>query len=705
MNHKLIILFIFSCCLGIFTATASQQSEDWVKLHGTVSPDGSVKLYWETRDWPADLSGFHIMRRIQGTDNWQTLSTSPLRPEIIRNKDWEKVGVQTADIPTLQNQLEAYMDSRNINDKSSADLLPTLQANGGLASGDRLSMKLDYTVALITNFAYIDHQFDSTTTYEYGLFSVNAQEETSSEPLAVYTSAILTDEAVQIAPQLKRKHNTLELLWDLSKEQIKQYHLFGFNVYKQTSNDAAPIKLVETPIGAHHTEGNQLIWIYDEAVDDKSPNARFFITAVDVFQREFAPTNATFTAADWLNVQAPVLQNIQLNGTTDVQISWEANTQNGAVKGFIVERMQNGEDSDGRSFVAISEQLPPDASSFFDQSEKQQNEVYTYRVVAVGQQDDTKNSAAKTILYMSQAKPPASKNTSAQAVKVDGKTYIRLQWDAKTADDQLTRAYRIYSDEQKEGTLLMQTNIDPITKNNYLYELHTNGGRNYQFKVAPIGTNGIEGDAEVVNIKLAPLKLLPVQDIEVQLNNNNQVILNWAYLKEYEAKGFLIFMNGEQITKASANSRTHTVRQAKRGENGLCRLQIQALGTDDTAHAPLSLAKSVQLPKINTTPTPSSAAVTKLEATFVQKEGKQYVQLNWKKIDIAKMGVAGYVLFADYAIAGRVMRLGSLPLILDNQYLYELPEQDNRNSYTFKVAPLMDANKKAGRGTEVSITR
>ena len=90
-----------------------------------------------------------------------------------------------------------------------------------------------------------------------------------------------------------------------------------------------------------------------------------------------------------------------------------------------------------------------------------------------------------------------------------------------------------------------------------------------------------------------------------------------------------------------------------------------------------------------------------LTVELVANDHDQFAKLSWAPVDFEKRGVLGYVLYADYASEGNVLRLSSVPLIKSNEYNYKLKDP-LRDSYTFRIAEMRD-DRKIGPYAEVSL--
>jgi hypothetical protein len=671
----------FYSVLLLIMVTALSSHAQWIKLHGNVE-GGKLKLYWETRDWPADLYGFNLKRRNlrAAKSEWETLNKRPISPEFIKEKDWSNLGLTENQETDIKSKFDEYLANGQMQVMDNEEVLSVLKEKGGLRSGDRIRMKNDYNLVLMSGFGYVDNTYSPNDSLEYGIFYVQDNRKEKEAVLDVYKTQNLDNLKADI--EFNRINPGIELTWKLEKTKVESFGLFGFMVYR---NDEG---IVEGALGKYKDDENFVWWKYYDEIVDNTKDYTYAIAPVNMFQFELKQFKKKYEAKRYATLTPPELNELELVEDIHIRLSWNQLNQQimDRVEGYRVERAEPIKNE----FKAISDLLPVDSTSFVDRKYKVYGKNYIYRLVVVDDVGKEWYSKEKKILFMGQAKPPSPKNVKATYKKYGNDDYIELSWDPKAAGDTLTRGYQIYSDELKEGTLLLLISQSLITGNTYKHKIVNEGGRTFNFIVEPVGENGVQGKGVEVAHYLGTLKMPYIENIRVTVQDDHSLHLSWEYPLIDDLIGFTIFMNDKPVaTEVPAEARTYLIPEAILDGSHMCYIQIQAVGK--LAVSLKSLRKSLY---VSGTKTEGSIPVPRnLQVKLAIKDGQKYAKLIWEKADMQQqLGIEGYALYTDDKIPNKVEKQPDVPLIKVNEYLYKL-EDDERGTYRFRIASINKDNE------------
>lgn len=693
------LILVLVCIAGLWPAISAQGSgkggnEQWCTLFGTVDAN-ATRLYFELRGWPQDLQGFNVKRRKAG-GNWSQLNGSVIRPEVNYNKDWKNLGMNESQIAQAKQTYTVYFQEGEAYSLSKENLLSALKSAGGPQSGDRIKMKKDFNMVMIIGMGYIDNTGKTGDGYEYGLFYVQDNGTERSEPLSLFVPQQFDAEGTTFAEdvEVNRLDKGVTLTWKCARSLESAASINGFVVYRKGKSGKFQ-KVQLSPLGKTLSDGEHGIWRFNDAEMDNTKDHSYKIVPVDMFQNELPETELAYTAADFIPVVPPILGEVELVDDVDLKVNWSF------PKGSDLSRVKSVEveffDRSILAFRGLSGNIPKTTLSYTDKQEKEYSQVYIYRIVTIDMNGHRWPSAEADMLYLGEAKPATPKNLKAKFVKVGQEAFVDFTWDAKTEEEAGTKGYALFADFLSPGNFYKMAEIPLITRNHYRYKIETEGGKPYNFQVAGIGLHGTSSDPAEVSLPIPVLKMPWVQNLKAELQGDFTVKLTWNYNDVKGLRGFKVYMNGKEYagTKiVKAGMREYVVKKPKTGSGKVAKFQVQAIG--EAANSKLSPTQSLYIRN------EAYAGKALRPENFVAKRLKvrsDHAHLEWKQQDMGKLDIQGYVLYVDYAVEGAPSRMGSLPLIMSNEYDYKLPDMD-RKTYTFRIAPI-DNNQKIGPYAEV----
>ncbi len=681
---KIILFPLMYLLLSINVLTADEPSR--FRLLGETGMD-KVRLYWETSDWPEDLYGFNVKRLDLDNKNnidWVSLNSVPISPSITEHKNWNNLGIDDEDAERIKNKFKNYIKKNKIQSIENREMLEILKTHGGLKAGDFFQMRMDYDRVLMSNFGFVDNTYENGRSYIYGIFYVDESGIEKPEPVDVYQSIFIDKKGsdFDLYIEISQLKAGVKLTWKIEKEKVDLFGIFGCNIYRKNIKDKKFESIVTNPMGSYKVAERYMWWSYNDIKIDNSDDYIYAISPVNMFQTEYKMSMQKYTADDFKPLIPTQIDELKLTDETNINLAWKFNPENsGRVKGFFIERS----DTEATEYENISGFLSPMFNMYVDKKQKQAGKIYLYRLVTVDYNGKHWYSKIKSIQYIEYVKPPAVEKLEALFLQKSDGGFIKLSWNSKTEDDDVTKGWVIESDGLKIGQMLRLASIGLVTKNEYLHKIYDKGGRLYKFRVIPLSHKGVEGIPVEVSTYVPLLKYPPVIKFNaVWLQDNQNVQLNWEYPILQDFLGFQIFMNGGKIAgteDVGKNVRGWIVPEPVVDKDNFCRFQIQAVG--QVAFSGKGFEKSVFIPNkrnANNVKQPKDFVVE-----LVINNENNYAKLSWKKDDLKESGILGYILYADYVTEGSVMRLLSLPLVEGNQYLYKLPVQ-KRKKFTFRIA-------------------
>lgn len=520
--------------------TVSQTEPEYMRLYGERA-DGTVRLLWLPRAWPAGLDGVLVKRRAPGGD-WQPLIAAPIAPQSDPARDWSLTGLDPREQARLKQRLEAMIREGQINPLSAGEATERLVTlNRKQISGDLLRLMGDYEYALITGFATVDSA-PPVGVVEYGVFGVGPGVE-EDKPLSAFTlHEGLDNNPVEVATE--KTAQGIILRWTMAQQDCEERALAGFEVLR--SPDVEPplyAGLTPTVVGYTDQLGDRYQWkFFDQGIDGEKP-WRYALRPVTMFQQRREPIEVAYEPQWSRRERFQKLAELEVETVTQpregvVAVSWRfPESLQELITGFVVERAELPD----REMVVVSPDLPPDARAFEDRITEEDGTALAYRVTALGADGPLRNSASVVMIYRDMRRPPRPENLRARLVEDTDPPSIEIAWDPLSADDELTEGFMIFADRIKEGEVLRLAGEGLLTTNRFRIAASDRAGRAYTIRVAARSRYGVKGpDAEVV-IE-APLRHLPrVRELQGGFKEDGLLDMGWTYDAVPGLAGFRIY--------------------------------------------------------------------------------------------------------------------------------------------------------------------
>ena len=688
-------LFKLSLIVLINFFLLSSANAQWIKLHGMVE-NKMVKLYWETHDWPEDLYGFNIKRIEEGTDEWVKLNKEVISPQFNENNYWSNQGMNNEQTAYIKEKFEEYIDLGKVQLVKNEQFLKLLKNAGGLKSGDRIRMKNDFDLAFIAGFGFIDNIDIKDKKYTYGIFYVQDGGKEKAEPEATFS--IINTDKLQIDQTFEKAKKGINISWTMSSKEVRDLGMFGFNIYRSKKGIKSLEILNKRPLGSVKTENDTLVWNYQDNQADNSKDYIYAIAPVNMFQKEIKRFVKKYNSKKFQILEIPSIDTLHLVNDIQVLVKWRKKFTKKELKRIKELKVERTE-SNKLLFKPISNILAGDSYQFIDSIKKEYGKIYVYRLVVVDKNNKKWYSKTKSMLFLGEPKPPKPANARAEFKMIGETPNIVLSWDSKLKNDSLTKGYIISTDELKQGVFLRLASLSIITKNNYTYQLNTNGGREFQFKIIPVSIDGVHGPVAVVKYQVPLINVPSVTDFIVSLTDNSKIKLKWNFPDNTPVKGFNIKMNGKIIATyqdVDSTYREWTITNSefeKEGVNGFVIQSVGEFSISDSPRKTLYLKNRAQ-----------KMAVLKpenLNATIIKEKNEVNVLLKWNKINFEKEDILGFVLYVDDKEEGILMKQAALPLIKQNEYLFKIKDT-GRKRFTFGIAA-MNKERIVGYYTKIEV--
>lgn len=651
-----------------------------VELHGTVTDD-AVQLLWSCTGWAKEIGGFNIKRRIlKPNTNWELLNAQPIEPALSLNKDWTRQGLTTEQTELVKNAIKTLQAGNPI-EYTTTEFLDLLLNTNGLQSGDRLRMKRDFEQALIFGFGYIDNTYQKKQDYEYAVFQVNRNGKEQKKPLALYNTANLKDQKIDISFNHIGQKNQLE--WELNKDKLNDIP-FGFNIYRKEGKEFK--LLVSNPLDRVGEDEKVIRYTFRDDDSDLNKNYTYAIAPVTMFQTEGEKTIKKYDPKKHKPFTAPQIDSIRAIEKVGILLKW--NAKDDRIKSISIERKDKVEGD----FKTV-EKTNTKTTEWTDKKLETPLNTYTYRLKFVQKNDQIGYSEERSIFYMGLKEPPKPRGFKGTIVQKAGQPNVRLTWQVKAAIDKLTKGYILFSDELQKGNLLQLTNIGMIEKTTHDYPIATQGGREYTFKVVPISVYDEQGEGAEITVYVEAKKMPYINDFKIALQPDNSVKLTWTYPELREVKGFQVFVNDRKLVghdKAKRKKREYLLEDLPPANNRSYAIEMRAVGNGKFSDK--TIKRFVQL-KANVEKT--LKAPKGLEATVFKEKKQQKVKITWKKVNLEKAKLKGYKIAADYNEKGFIATIPNSGTIEGNEFEFVLNKKifKKRETITFRLSGISTKGK------------
>jgi hypothetical protein len=654
-----------------FTMSYGQQA----RLRGAVDGD-HLKLYWETNDWPVTMAGFNLKRK-EGNGSWKALNTEVIYPQV-DDRNWSNLGLNESQSQHVRRTFQTYLASGDLQVVRKEVLINRLVEADGLQSGDRLRMKVEFEIALILGFGYIDNTYKKNNDYTYGLFRVDTHKNEAPEPIAVFAPEKVKSVNPQVDFHIRQKNILLE--WNMTEEEYMQAALIGYRLYREESVVDTMAYLSKIPVGYIKNKNSKLSWEYMDTSADPNKDYIYHLVPVTLFQTEYKAIKIPYVSKKNKPIFSPGIDSLGLKDNVHVYVSWSLDSLEKSERKRIITYTLERTSADSLKFKPVFSFKSPRTTSFTDTSAKQHGKTYYYRLMLDDKNGKKWEGVPKAISYRGYHKPQKTVNIKAEFKIINNNPFVHITWDK--ASHQTTLGYLIESDELKPGTFLKLGSIPLIRDNQFLYPVRTYGGRDYKFRLIPTNDIGLNGDTTEISCPIPFLELPQFKKVDALLTNKHTVEVSWQYPSNIPLKGFRVYINDKQILSevtVNASQRKVTIGSLTTDHYGkLNRISVKAIGAG---------AEKISLPHSIYIKQPSIKQPENFTVRLFEEKGKWYAELSWKhKLQNTKE-LKGYKLMIDQEVEGDIHDLVGIKNTVKNIYKYEIPDP-YRDSYTFHIAAI-----------------
>lgn len=697
----IIVTMGLSCATPLFSQSAEEIAQTGFELFAA-RDNGQTRLYWDCRSWPGDLKGFVIKRAVTGTDNWVTLSRSPVIPAIDNLMDFSSRGITDAEIAAeFIEALNQFLDDGLVSLVSENDMRQILVERNGLGSGDRIRMKNDFRLALISGFAYLDTGIPEDTLFDYALFPYYVNGSTGTKPLDIYRAP--ASETVDIEVGFRISKESVILEWITDKDMVKALAILGYTVERRLLSEDKYLSISVHPVGGIDlTDGDLLFRIVDNTADPAN-DYMYRLTAVNMFQQRGDVTEALFIAGHYRSLGKPKIDIVALHEESDMALSWSVNPEDSAlISAFILElSFDPGKELNS----VIIDTIEPSSRWYIDTHPKIYGEVYFYHIRALGKYGQQAISDPEAFYYMGLAKPPKVKNLTGKLLRANDSTFVHLKWSSVSNLDSITKGFAVYSDELIPDSLLQLSSLPLITDNEFRYPITTQGGRVYKFRVAGLSAQGKAGDPGEVEINIGRLKLPKIYNISAELITQHSILVKWDYPEFSDIVGFRLFINNKEnagIDKISGDMRSYIISDIRDFAGEIIQISMIAIGSDAVSEKGIQHRFSIpSIKRESSIPAPTSFTFEILN----QDTDTILIQLCWTPPLVRESEITGYALYSDYYTPGRLQRMNTIPVIRGTEYIYVISDPGRDEIMLGVAAVLLNGENGAIKDTIIPVKK
>src|SRR5271156_4743546 len=225
---KIVTLTFFAILLSVKLLFA--QSENVNLL--VQSPDGkTVKLLWFIKNMDNSITGFDIKRK-EGLGDWVKLNAEPVLPEISTKNKLAVVESDKSEASRIKARLFQLISEHKLMEIEHNEYLRKLMSDDKDIKEITRMMALDYDIALINGFAYVDHTVTSKTEYQYGLF-IQGTNKLLAKVLWNYGEIPDLNMISEITSKATTKAKGIQIIWNADVDKMKSADVAGFNIYRQ----------------------------------------------------------------------------------------------------------------------------------------------------------------------------------------------------------------------------------------------------------------------------------------------------------------------------------------------------------------------------------------------------------------------------------------------------------------------------------------
>lgn len=673
MKDKANIYYLILVILLALVTTSGVVAQD-IKLRGA-EDQGHLKLYWETFNWPENLSGFNIKLREKEGKPWVKLNQEVIYPQV-QERNWKNLGLNEAQATEISRVYQVYIKSGDIQEIGKEEMLSRFVQSGGIQSGDRLTMKEDYNIALILGFGYIDNDYRLHKKASYAVFYVDNYGNELKEPAVIFSP----ENVKKVKPEIKfkGKRKSISVQWQLPKDQYFLAALYGFKVYRQSENQNNFTFISRKPIGYEKEKGNDYFWSIQDSEADPDSNYTYILTPSTIFQTDYKALTARYISKKHRSVALPEIDSVFLRNNQDVAITWNFDNLEKTEKRKIGQVILEKASANSLVFEEVWRNSSLKSYEYLDTLNLNYGSTYFYHLTLIDKDGGIIRGEDKIFTYLGHSKAKGPSNARAEFKMINDNPYILISWEKQNEEE--IRGYLLETDEIQEGQFLKLGSIPLIEDNSFLFKVDSKGGRKYGFNIIPVGADGFKGDTVSVSCEVPDLFLPLFNDFKISLNKENVLLLNWSYAEEINLKGFNLLMNDQQVLSyqsISSSDRSLELKNFKADNFGkLNRFHLEAVGDGGRSK---SMGPSVYLPK-NETTVPEIKDIQ-----LVRKKDEWVALITWNYPITENQKMPSFQLFVDGSVEGDIFSGYTIksPKVL--QYEYKIPDP-YRDTYTFQLA-------------------
>lgn len=545
-KRQIAILLLFGSYLSL-----SQHPQIEFKGQGNKN---EVKLLWFPREWPADLDGFNVRRRINNGE-WQLLNKTVIAPST-KKQDFTNRTNDPGIITRLTAKTDSLIAVKNITDASAAQMRSETLSDPIAVKFLAFSLTLGYDLSLIQGLGYYDRNLTQSGTYTYGLFPVRGGTEANS-PLAVYEWKYgeVPEVALGFANEVKkvRKRKGIEVMWQVSTREVRSKDIKGFVIYKRDSlgqvtklSGLTRINMAEDSARLYHIDNEY----------DLTQRSVFYAVPVDIFDSPAKPLEVSYSRNNFPLLESPVLEITEEATGQSLQLKWHVDpSQNQFIRNYQIYRRQNVNEA-----PRLLATLSSDQRIYSDESIAQSG-YYFFTVVATSVSGEEFVSNEFAIYKNLVAAPIPPSGLRGQVIREGGKSYIHLQWNPIPVREKGV-GYYLYTDGVLSDGLAWQASLGLLPQPEYKYEIFDERGKRYRFAVTAVADETFESLlSDTIEVSV-PSTTLPRPDIWPISKEGQVITLNWRYTESIDdLAGFRLYQNGLLIldeSRLDANTRQWT---------------------------------------------------------------------------------------------------------------------------------------------------
>jgi len=530
MKQIILILFSFLCMADL---SAQQPRVELLRQ----SADGkNVKLIWFLSGWQKDITGFNVKRKA-GNGNWEQLNASPIVPGVTRAKNLSLVESNNTESARLSAKLNDMITAGRVKEISTADYLQRLNTDKDALRAVAFIIALDYDMALINGFGYIDHSTVANTNYTYGLFNAANDKQLATTGWKYGTQPDL-DIITNITTRRTSDKNIVQLVWTVDTTAANAVNLAGFNIYSNGK------KLNTSHVmSVNNAEKSAFTWF--DTLQSATATVTYSVSAVTIFGIEGPKQPYTYDPAniqtEYPGTEVEDLGSDERSGPNAVVVTWKHPVaQERFVKGYVVQY-----DPMPEGYRNVSDTLPPGTKTYTYRGAITPGSYTKFKVMTI-YNDGTVIPGVEKMFYYYPKTPPAKPTGLTAELQKEGKElYVQLRWNKNT--DGLTDRYHLYVSNPVNDEFYHEAGIPTIKDTQYRYKLTYEQAKQYRFCVSAVSAYHVEGQLSDTAKVMSPSVRLPFLEIENVSLDSNRVVIRWQYEKIWDLKGYRVFQNGNLV--------------------------------------------------------------------------------------------------------------------------------------------------------------